>query len=54
MIEEDVEALDSIVMMAKSQERIANDVLSLARIQVRFLAQGLATCQLSFFGFTRS
>ncbi|CED83967.1 response regulator receiver sensor signal transduction histidine kinase [Phaffia rhodozyma] len=37
MIEEDVESLDAIITMAQSQERIANDVLSLARIQLSTL-----------------
>ncbi|CED83965.1 response regulator receiver sensor signal transduction histidine kinase [Phaffia rhodozyma] len=34
MLEEDIDALDAIYTMALSQERIANDVLSLARIQL--------------------
>jgi signal transduction histidine kinase len=37
MLEEDVEALEAIYMMGMSQERIANDVLSLARIQLSTL-----------------
>lgn len=34
---EDLESLDSIIAMAQSQERIANDILSLARIQLHTL-----------------
>lgn len=34
---EDLEALDSIIAMGQSQERIANDILSLARIQLHTL-----------------
>lgn len=30
MIEEDIESLDAIITMAQSQERIANDVLSVS------------------------
>jgi signal transduction histidine kinase len=37
MVEEDLEGLDGIITMGQSMERIANDVLSLARIQLSTL-----------------
>jgi len=39
MVEEDLEALDSIYQCGLTQERISNDVLSLGRIQLNMLRE---------------